>query len=111
MNTKLRVAVCSSDGRMVDEHFGSTSQFLILEIEESSVHFAEWRMTEPSCQGGSHDGSASARNIALIEDCQLLVAVRAGPPVLAKLAAKGIQVHLTDNSIADTIELLRNQLS
>lgn len=111
MNTKLRIAVCSSDGRMVDEHFGSTSQFLILEIEENSVHFAEWRKTEPSCHGGSHDGNTSAKNIALIEDCQLLVAVRAGPPVLAKLAAKGIQVHLTDNSIADTIELLRTQLS
>ena len=108
MSQTLRVAVSSSDGRMVDEHFGATVQFVILDVQPDTVRFVENRVNEPSCQAGGHSGGASARSVALISDCQVLLTVRAGPPVLARLAAQGIEVYQTSTSIAEAIETLRN---
>lgn len=104
MTQRRRIAVCSSDGRMVDEHFGTTQHFLILESVGDSVNFVEWRATQPSCTERRHDSSASARNVALIADCQVLLTVRAGPPVLAKLLEAGIDVQQGSASIAEAVE-------
>jgi len=111
MSTTLRVAVCSSDGRMVDEHFGTTVQFVILDVQPDSVRFVENRVNQPSCQTGGHNGGKSALSVALISDCQVLFTVRAGAPVLARLAAQGIAVHQTATSIAEAIETFRNGLA
>lgn len=108
MSAPLRIAVCSSDGRMVDEHFGTTPQFLILDIDSETVKFTEFRENQPACQEGSHGGDAMAKSVELIADCQILLTVRAGPPVLARFAAKGIQVIQVTTSIAEALETLRS---
>jgi len=104
MTTQLRVAVCSSDGRMVDEHFGTTTQFLILDIQEGRTQYVDTRTNEPSCHpSDGHSADSLARSLELISDCQILLTVRAGPPVLARLAAQGIKVVQVNASIADAL--------
>jgi predicted Fe-Mo cluster-binding NifX family protein len=111
MTASTRIAVCSSDGRMVDEHFGTATQFLILDVDSDSVRFTEWRENTPACHAGNteHAGSPMQRSIELVSDCQLVLAVRVGPPVISKLAARGIEVRQTSQSIAEAVEALRAQ--
>jgi predicted Fe-Mo cluster-binding NifX family protein len=101
---KLRVAISSSDGRMVDEHFGTAVQFIILDIEDEDIRFVERRPNQPACRGGTHGDGAIAGSIGVIADCQVLFTVRAGPPVLAELEARNVKVHMTCDSIVDAIE-------
>jgi len=103
MSGRLRIAVCSSDGRMVDEHFGTTPQFLVLDLENDTPKFVEKRANLPACHGSGHVGEAMANSIDTISDCQILLTVRAGPPVLARLAQKGIEVVQLTTSISEAV--------
>jgi len=106
MSERTRIAVCSSDGRMVDEHFGTTPQFLVLDLEDDIPKFVEKRANLPACHGSGHAGDAMASSIDMISDCQILLTVRAGPPVLARLSQKGIRVVQLTTSISEAVASL-----
>ncbi|MBP2045245.1 NifB/NifX family molybdenum-iron cluster-binding protein [Methanobacterium aggregans] len=49
----IRVAVASSDGKYVNQHFGHAGQFLIFDVDRSgNYEFLELRENVPSCKGG-----------------------------------------------------------
>jgi predicted Fe-Mo cluster-binding NifX family protein len=89
---------------MVDEHFGTTQQFLILDVFEGNVKVVERRVNAPVCRNGGHDERSMADSIALIADCQFLFTVRAGPPVLARLSARNVEVFQTNESISEALK-------
>jgi len=111
MSEPLRIAVCSSDGRMIDEHFGTTPQFLVLDLENGIPKFIEKRQNRPACHDSGHAGDAMANSIDLISDCQILFTARAGPPVLARLAQKGIRVVQLTTSISEAVAGLRQGMT
>lgn len=102
---KFRVAVTSSDGRMVDEHFGNALQFVVLDVDAPSVQYVETRPNKPAC-GNSSQSGAAADSIAIIADCQVLLTVRAGPPMVAKINAQGIRVQFAKGSIKEALDQL-----
>ena len=75
------------------------------------MSFSEIRKNHPACHGGSHGGDAMAKSVELVADCQVLLTVRAGPPVLARFAAKGIKVVQLTASIAEALETLGHTTS
>ena len=103
-----RIAISSSDGRMVDEHFGTTPQFLILDACGDDLRCVDLRRNQPSCHGTGHDDSSMERSIRMIEDCQVLITVRASALAQARLAERGIHVHQEATSIAAAVAALRN---
>lgn len=91
----FKVAVASSDGKYVNQHFGMTQQFLIFEIdEEGNYKFLELRKNVPACDVGGHTDEAMARSVELISDCKAVLASQIGPGAVNILAAHGIEAYV-----------------
>lgn len=78
---KIRVAVTSSDGRVVDQHFGHCGDFRILEIDSASGawNLVERRSAEPTCDHFSHQQDHVRQVAELLTDCGYLLTYRIGP--------------------------------
>ena len=67
----IRVAVTSSDGRTVDQHFGHCSAFCIAEIGGDGIwKITEVRRTEQTCHAFSHDETHVQEVVELLSDCR-----------------------------------------
>ncbi len=76
----MRVAVVSSDGKVINQHFGKASRFLVFEVDCGKIRFIEERKNTPLC-GSAEDGHADdalSRSISLISDCQAVLCARIG---------------------------------
>lgn len=76
----MRVAVVSSDGKVVNQHFGKASRFLIFEVADGKIQFIEERKNTPLCGSAEngHANDALSRTISLISDCQAVLCARIG---------------------------------
>ncbi|MDR2163342.1 MAG: dinitrogenase iron-molybdenum cofactor biosynthesis protein [Clostridiales Family XIII bacterium] len=92
MNGKHRVAVATTDGLTLYEHFGHASRFGIYDIDESTVDFVETRKVDPPCHGGHHSESAFDAVIELLDDCEAIVVGKIGPGAADYLMERGIRV-------------------
>lgn len=89
----MRVAVVSSDGKVINQHFGKASRFLIFEVGDGKIKFIEERKNTPLC-GSAEDGHADdalSRTISLISDCQAVLCARIGGGAEEELRKKGIK--------------------
>ena len=88
-----RVAVASSDGRFINQHFGRAGQFLIFDIsggDKFDSKFVALRNNLPPCSARQHDEARLAAAVALLSDCQAVLAAKIGPGATAALTAQGI---------------------
>lgn len=77
----MRIAVASSDGNVVNQHFGKATRFLIFETDGNSVELTGIRENAPSCgteEFGGHNDDALKRAISLISDCEAVLCSRIG---------------------------------
>lgn len=88
-----KVAFASSDGKVVNQHFGRTKQFLIVEIDKDNkdYKYVETRINEPSCQEFQHAEDALKNSIDLVADCKAIFVARIGQGALAQVEARGIK--------------------
>lgn len=89
----MKVAVVSSDGKVINQHFGKASRFLIFEIGGGKIQFIETRDNKPVC-GSAEDGhsdNALERTISLISDCGAVLCSRIGGGAEEALMKKGIR--------------------
>lgn len=95
MGEKYRVAVASSDGEMVDSHFGHTENFLIFDVDEESGSFRqlESRNVSAGCKGGEcgkdgDEGTPSPLEAVAesLKDSDYVLAARIGPHAQRLLA-------------------------
>ena len=49
----IKVALASTDGKVVNEHFGRASGFLIFDISGTGFEFVKRVEVKPACDGGS----------------------------------------------------------
>ena len=86
------VAVASTDGRLIDQHFGKAGAFRILKVEDDE-RFAqvECRSVTPSCSGcGNHDVAGTEAVVKALADCRYVLRARIGRSSQAALQAAGI---------------------
>jgi predicted Fe-Mo cluster-binding NifX family protein len=98
----MRVAVASSDGENVDQHFGHAQRFLIYEVADPDTQLLEVRENAPACSE-DRDGpdDPMLRTVELIADCAVVLVVRAGPCAAELLLAQGIRWIETSASITE----------
>jgi nitrogen fixation protein NifX len=107
-----KVAIASSDGKFVNQHFGRANQFLIVEIkDDGSYEFLELRKNVPSC---STEGESTTEDtIELISDVEGVLVSQVGPGAADKLIAHGIQPiiipMLIDDAIAKIYKLMQEE--
>ncbi len=74
-----RIAIASSDGKVVNQHFGHCRQFLIFENDDTGKwKFVEKRDTLPACKAGEHSDASMQYVVTLLEDCKAVAAAQIG---------------------------------
>ena len=74
-----KVAVASSDGIVVNQHFGRADTFYIYEVAETGqCRQLETRTVTPICNRGEHDDNALQDNMSKFQDCRYLLVSRIG---------------------------------
>lgn len=103
-----RIAIASTDGKVVNQHFGRADKFYIIEVDDKNEYaYKETRRTEIVCQGGSHNEDALARTIDLLSDCSYVLVSQIGPGAEYALSRKGITAfaiaHYVDEAVTKLI--------
>lgn len=91
---KYRAAFASSDGLVVNRHFGQADRFLIADIDEEGdcVDIIEHRIVGQSvCEGYRHSEEKMAALADRLADCRVVFAARVGPGAQEFLKNRGIQ--------------------
>ena len=99
-----KIAIASSDGKFVNQHFGHAQQFLIVELEEDgSYKFLETRKNKPACGVEGHDSSIFD-SIDLIADCDGVLVSQIGPGASDLLVEAGVQPIIIPMLIDDALK-------
>lgn len=103
----MRVAVASSDGIVINQHFGRADSFYIYEVSQGEEPvLMEKRIGRPFCHGGNHEETELQDATELLADCRRVYVAQIGRGAELELARRGIQsvtapglIHevLTDN--------------
>ena len=86
-----KVAVASSDGIVVNQHFGRADTFYIYEVGGTgNYRFLETRIVTPVCNGGNHNKEKLCSNISKFKDCKYILVSRIGMGAANAMEQSGI---------------------
>lgn len=102
----IKIAVASSDGIVVNNHFGRAKTFYIYSVNESCIQLLEKRELEPVCEMGNHDDDRLRENLDKLIDCQYLLVSRIGDGARAAASGVGIEAFEIPGIIEKSIEKL-----
>ncbi len=101
MNKSWRVAIASTDGKVINEHFGRAKEFYIVDIHsDGSTEIVGKRTVSPLCNNGEHDDQTLAASIGSLSDCTAVLVAKIG--MSAKRALEINKISVFEN--ADYIE-------
>lgn len=101
-----KVAVASSDGKYINQHFGMAQQFLIFEIDNGTYKFLELRENIPACDVEGHTEDTITRSVKLISDCKVVLACQIGPAAVDILISEGIDPYIAPTFIDEALKEL-----
>ena len=109
--SSLRVAVASSDGKYVNQHFGHAQQFLIFDLQDNGKYkFIELRKNAPSCSGGVGNSDAREKTLDVLEDTDVVLVSHIGPGAVESLISRGIQPYKTPTFIVEALKNLASNV-
>ena len=88
------MAVASSGGGIINQHFGHASEFLIYEASMNDVRFIGHRKVDLYCTGGDTCGEAESKlqkTIRSLEGCEAVLCSKVGYEPWGQLEQAGIQ--------------------
>ncbi len=90
-----RVAVASTDGIVINQHFGHAERFHIVELdtETEAFHFVESRDVQRVCQGHGHDLPAFDAVSEILSDVQAIIVAKIGQGASNYLENKGFAIY------------------
>jgi nitrogen fixation protein NifX len=97
------VAIASSDGKVINQHFGRATQFLIFEVDEGKFKFQELRETKPFCNSGKHDDNQLLAATEGLADCKAVLVSQIGSGAATMLRNKGIESYDVRDFIEDAL--------
>ena len=110
---EIKIAVASSDGQTVNQHFGRARQFRIYRLNTNGFEYIEERTTVPACSGQQHSDYGLEQTAALISDCQAVVVSQIGAGAIDLLIAQRTLPFALEGSIDEALATLlqRNRLN
>ncbi len=105
----MKIAFTTSDGSMIDQHFGQCESFQIWEIGPDQALFLE--SVTAGAHGDDEEDRIAARARALA-DCAIVYTMQIGGPAAAKLVAQRIHPMKTTTSVSlpETVAKLQEVL-
>ena len=110
---KTRIAVASTDGKVVNQHFGKAEVFYILEADtEGRIWWdlKEIRQVNAFCEGGEHQDDRLEEAVSRIADCEYVLVSKIGYRAANVLEAKGIRVFELPGMISESVEEMLNYI-
>ncbi|MEG6587041.1 nitrogenase cofactor biosynthesis protein NifB [Dendrosporobacter sp. 1207_IL3150] len=110
---KLKIAVTTKYGRIVDQHFGYADEFLIYEGSKGKFRLIETRKVEKYCHGMENcDGRESIRShtVDMISDCDAVLTMRIGFQAQKRLLKHGIYSIEFCDSVENGLDYTYEQL-
>ncbi|AIQ64574.1 Dinitrogenase iron-molybdenum cofactor [compost metagenome] len=99
-----KLAVGSSDGEVVDQHFGRSERFYIYEVEDTGTwSLLEVRDNVTNREEGEHHGGELARTIDLLQDCSRVLVMQIGQGAQQSLKSLGITVYSSRGTVEDAL--------
>ena len=104
----MRIAVTTTSGVKVDQHFGKARSFSIYDVKANDVKLIETRMVNSYCKSDTEempdkDHKFSGDRLSMvyerIKDCEKVYTLQIGEKPEAALKAKGIIVQLCSCNI------------
>jgi nitrogen fixation protein NifX len=105
----MKIAFASSDGSLVDQHFGLTQAFYLWDIDAQQAR----SVSKVDCSAGGDDPEDRiVARAAALDGCTLVYSLQIGGPAAAKLAARHIHPMKTTNPtpIAELVNRLQGAL-
>lgn len=99
-----KVAVASTDGKFINEHFGRAKAFYIIDINENSYSYIETRVIPPCCKNGEHSESDFDNVINLLSDCDGIFVSRIGAIASTYLISHRLRVFEAPGFIDDVMD-------
>ncbi|HEY9061807.1 MAG TPA: NifB/NifX family molybdenum-iron cluster-binding protein [Pseudobacteroides sp.] len=94
-----KIAVSSTDGVLINEHFGKAKLFYIYEVTESDeVKFIELRENTPHCSG-TYDHGQIEEAVKLLSDVNVVLTAHIGPTATGILQSTGTSVYTLSGPI------------
>jgi nitrogen fixation protein NifX len=105
----IRVAVASTCGERIDEHFGSTLRFFIYQVNMHSVRLIDIR----SIAGAVNGTDVNDYRVDLLRDCHVLYVGSIGGPPAGKIVQRGIYPLKTSGQppISQELGRLRSKMA
>lgn len=104
---KFRIAVATSDGIVVNQHFGRADKFTIYDInQDNTIDYKEERVVAPVCQGGVHDELKLKESVSYLTDCKYVLVSRIGQGAINALEQGGINPMELPGVIEESIRKL-----
>ncbi|HVI73919.1 MAG TPA: nitrogen fixation protein NifX [Anaeromyxobacteraceae bacterium] len=105
----MKIAFTSSDGKIIDQHFGQARDYCVWEVDADAAEFLT-KVTPLITEGDEEDRTAARANA--VAECSIVYTVQIGGPAAAKLVARKIHPMKTGTElpIADAIAKLQQVL-
>ena len=89
----IKVAVASSDGRVINRHFGKADRFLIFEYQDGNFVYIQTRTVTPCCNMGEHQDNAFENAAKVLSDCSVIIVSKIGISAADYLESRGFAVY------------------
>lgn len=104
---RFRIGLATSDGIVVNQHFGRAAQFAIVDVDGGGkIRFVEKREVAPVCAGRDHNEEQLQANIEKLRDCRYILVSRIGPEAANALERHGISAFEIPGVIQDSVNKL-----
>lgn len=104
-----KIAVASTDGKVVNQHFGRADKFHIVEVNhKDQFSYIETREIKVACEDGGHSEEGLAHTVDSLSDCKYVLVSQIGPGAEHALSKKGVTAfaisHYIDEAVSKLIQ-------
>lgn len=101
-----RIAIASTDGKVVNQHFGKAEKFYVINVEDDndSYELFDIRLVEPACQAGEHSDSGMEAVVSLLSDVKYVLVSQIGPGAERALKNAGITAFAVSHYIEEAVK-------
>jgi len=98
-----KIAVASSDGKVVNQHFGKATNFLIFEVEGDNFKYLKLLEAQAFCNYGEHDENKLLSAVKVLEGSRAVLVSQIGNGAVQALKRRGIDAFDVHNFIEDAL--------
>jgi predicted Fe-Mo cluster-binding NifX family protein len=102
----VKIAVASSDGITVDQHFVRARSFRIYRLHDGGYEFLETRENNAPCSGHAHDDTALEQAAKRISDCRGVAVAQIGAGAIDTLICHRIMAFTLPGTVEEAFETL-----